>query len=444
MSKKSTMRGTTFHRGEHGYEHARRAALWNARTPERYPDVIVQANTDDDVVDAVRIARRDNLRIAVRSGGHSWAGNHVRDGGMLLDVSRLDTVAIDRSSMRAVVGPGCAGSDLAARLAREKLFFPVGHCAGVCVGGYLLQGGFGWNGRALGPACMSVLSIDYVDAEGTIRHASERDNPDMLWAARGAGPGFFGVVLRFHLRLHPLPSYIGTRLASYGGDRLDDVFRWAHAIGPEVPSSVELMVLMSWKTPFVRGLGFQIVAPVFEDDRRKARLATAFLDSRPRGAALSLPLLPIPLPMQIRTVMKHYPTGWRYGVDNMWTHAPIDELLPGLRKIAATTPPAPSHMLWMNWAPPPDRPSMSFSMEDSIYVALYGVWRDAADDEIHGAWATDRMRELAPLATGIQLADENLGRRPARFVADANLSRLDELRRRHDPGGRFHPWMGRP
>ena len=71
---------------------------------------------------------------------------------------------------------------------------------------------------------------------------------------------------------------------------------------------------------------------------------------------------------------------------------------------------------------------MAYSVEDDTYIALYAVWEDPADDEANVAWATERMREMEPLASGIQLADENLGRRPARFVSDENLARLDELR----------------
>ena len=87
---------------------------------------------------------------------------------------------------------------------------------------------------------------------------------------------------------------------------------------------------------------------------------------------------------------------------------------------------------------------MAYSVEDDTYIALYAVWRGPGADEANVAWATDRMREMEHLASGIQLADENLGRRPARFVGDAQLRRLDELRAKRDPDGRFHPWMGRP
>lgn len=437
-------RGGTFVRGELGYEAARRAAAWNARLPDRYPDVIVQANDADDVVRAVRRAHREGLRVGVRSGGHSWAANHVRDGGMLLDVSRLRDVTIDEASLRATVGPGRAGHELAGMLADRGLFFPAGHCRGVCVGGYLLQGGFGWHGRTLGPACMSVVGIDYVDAEGTLRTATEDENAEMLWAARGAGPGFFGVVVRFHLRLHRRPRVVAVRFAAFAGDAWEDAFRWAHRVGPDVPPSIELMLLVSRDVPLVRGPGILVVAPVFEDDWGAARRAASFVDGRPRSARFATPLLPTKLSWLYGGVMQHYPDHHRYAVDNMWTHASIDELLPGLGRIVETLPPAPSHALWMNWAPRGERPDMAYSVEDETYLALYGVWKDPMDDGRIGPWAETRLREMAHLSSGCQLADENLARRPQRFVSDASMARLDALRAKHDGAGRFHPWMGRP
>src|SRR5690349_10444844 len=103
-----------FVRGAEGYENARRAAVWNGLLPERFPDVIVQAENADDVASAIRYAAGSGYRVGVRSGGHSWAGSHLRDGGLLLDVSRLDHCDVDADRMVAVVGPGKVGSVLAA------------------------------------------------------------------------------------------------------------------------------------------------------------------------------------------------------------------------------------------------------------------------------------------------------------------------------------------
>jgi hypothetical protein len=128
----------------------------------------------------------------------------------------------------------------------------------------------------------------------------------------------------------------------------------------------------------------------------------------------------------------------------MWTSARVETLLPGLHDIADTLPPEPSHAMWMNWGPPPPRPDRAYSVEDDVYIALYASWPDAADDARYASWPAERMRAMEHAASGIQLADENLALRPARFVSEVNLRRLDELRAKYDPEGLFHPWMGRP
>jgi FAD/FMN-containing dehydrogenase len=435
--------GRLLRRGDSGYEEARRATVWNARTPGRFPDLVVQAESDQDVVAAIRLARAGGMKLGIRSGGHSWAGNHVRDGGLLLDVSRLDSIEIDAEAMTAVVGPGCRGNEVLAALAEHDLFFPAGHCPGVALGGYLLQGGFGWNGRVHGPACMSVEAIDVVTAASELVRADASRHPDLFWAARGAGPGFFGTVVRFHLRLYPCPRHVANGVLLFAIDQLEHVFRWAHEVGPRVPREVELMVVVHRDLEGEPEVA--VTAPALVDNAEEAAAALAFLEQCPlrERAKLAVPNVPVTLPDLYAAVQHSYPDGYRYAVDNMWTHAPVEELLPGLRRIAETLPGAPSHMLWMHWGASPARPEMAYSVEDETYIALYGVWDDPAEDEANLAWPCERMREMESLASGIQLADENLGRRPARFASDANMARLDEVRAAYDSDGLFHLWMGR-
>ena len=151
--------GRVLRRGEEGYEHLRRGAVWHAGVPERYPEVIVLATSEGDVVAAVRLAIRLDLKVAVRSGGHSWSGSHLRNGSLLIDMSNLRRVEIDAGSMTATVQPGVRGSEVLSMLREQDLFFPVGHNYAVGIGGYLLQGGFGWAGSAgrvattVRPAC---------------------------------------------------------------------------------------------------------------------------------------------------------------------------------------------------------------------------------------------------------------------------------------------------
>jgi FAD/FMN-containing dehydrogenase len=434
-------------RGDDGYEQVRCATPGNNRVPGRYPDVIVKAATEADVVEAVKMAAREELTVAVRSGGHSFAVDSLRDGGMMLDVGGLDEVSVDRQAMTATAGPGRRGNELCLQLDEAGLFFPSGHCIGVALGGYLLQGGYGWNSRALGLACESVTGVDVVTADGETVHADRDHNSDLYWAARGAGPGFPGIVTRFHLRLHPKAGEFGMTLTVFPMEVFDEVYTWAREVCPEVDRRVEMQLLLGadYQVLGVDGTAIALSSAVFAESAEAGREAASIEASCPvlDRALLTLGYNSMSLAQAYELVMLSNPADGRRAVDNMWTSAPAEALLPGLRRVAETMPPPPSHLLWLNWGPAAERPDMAYSVEDHVYLALYGGWTEASDDHLYEGWATSIARELEPLASGIQLADENLGRRPARFMTDANMARLDQVRARWDPDGRFHSWMGR-
>jgi FAD/FMN-containing dehydrogenase len=434
-------------RGEDGYEEARRGPARNGRIPDRFPEVVVQADDTDDVQEAVRMAAREDLRIAIRSGGHSFSVSAIRDGGMLLDVGRLDEVSVDADGLTAEVGPGRRGNEMCTQLEDVGLFFPGGHCKGVALGGYLLQGGYGWNSRALGLACESVLAVEVVTADGELVHADEDHDPDLYWAARGAGPGFFGVVTKFHLRLYPKPGEFGASNYIFPIEVMDELYTWARQVCPEVDRRVEMQLLLGsdFDVLGVEGPAVLLSSAVFADSEEEARQAIAIERTCP---VLDRAIVPMGygsarLADMYELVMLAYPDGARRAVDNMWTSAPAEQLVPMGRTIADSMPPPPSHLLWLNWGLPVSRPDMAYSVEDEVYLALYGGWTDEADDERYAPWAVSHMRQFEHLSSGIQLADENLGERPARFATDANMARLDAIRAAYDPDGRFHSWLGR-
>lgn len=431
-------------RGDPEYEEARRATCRNRHLPDRYPEVIVQATTEAEVIAAIRMAAANGWKVGVRSGGHSWSCNHVREGGMLLDISRLNQLTIDASGMVATAGPGCRSNELDDLLAERDLFFPVGHCQGVGLGGYLLQGGFGWNSRALGMACESVLAIDYVDGDGELRHASPEENADIYWAARGSGPGFFGVVTRFHLRLYRRPRVIGARLGIYPIDTFEEILRWTHRVGPDVSTTVELMFVVSRRLPNTGEPGLLLIVAIFADSVEQAERELSFLESRPEGAHDFTPFEQMPLQTLTAETMSNYPVDHFHVVDNMWTHASADELLPGLNRILESLPEPPAHFIWMNWSPKLTRPDMAYSLEDETYIAMYGLWQDPADEMTATNWVLTGIADLSPLSTGIQLADENLARRSAPFMAGAHRERLEVIRGEKDPAGRFHTYGDAP
>lgn len=432
-----------FHRGAAGYEQARREAVWNALVPERFPDMIVQAHDTDDVIAALRCARANGHRVGVCSGGRSWTASHLRDGGLLLDVGRLDHCSVDTNTMTARVGPGKSASAFALELDSQQLFFPAGHCAGIRLGGFLLQGGYGWNSKVVGLACESVLGLEVVTADGDQVYCDDDNHPDLYWAARGSGPGFFGVVTSFTLRLYPRPPVWGTCLYMYPIVVADEVFTWARSVETDDRVELQLITCRSFPGAGLDHGGITVASPVFADSEEEAIKALAPLATCPVAdqAIVKLPYAPTNLANWYSAVMTNYPERHRYVADSMFTSASAEELLPGIRKIIETMPPHPSQFVFTGWKPSSERTEMVYGLEDEIYLALYTAWRDPADDERYSNWAASNMAAMSHLSTGIALADENLARRPAKFITDSNMTRLEEMRSTYDRNGLFHSWM---
>jgi hypothetical protein len=433
--------------GDDGYEPARLSAIWNGYKPPRYPEAIVLARSTEDVVQAVRYASEHGLRVKARSGGHSWTASSVRDGALLVDLSQMQGIEFDPETGIAIVEPGVRGRELNGRLAEHDLFFPSGHCPTVGLGGYLLQGGWGWLSRVIGPACMSIVAVDVVTAAGELIHADARENADWLWAARGSGSGYFGIVTRFHLRCHPRPAAIWEARHIYPMALRDEVLRWALEDEPSFPDELEFAILIT--TPrgpseeIVEGpAALVIMASVMCDDDAAAQAALARLDTCPVRDQAQVVMDATP-----RSFVELYdgpvgvePEGFRWSADGMWTDAGPDQLLPAIGGLLDSIPSPASHVFWYAWREQ-DLPDAAISVQGSLYLAAFGGWTDPTQDTAMLAWPAEQMRRLEPLSHGIQLADENLHARPARFLSAVNETRLAALRAEHDPDGRFLSYL---
>ena len=127
------------------YEQARVGRVFNHRRPDRYPHGVVEATSVKDVVGAVKLARQMKLRVSVRSGGHSWAAWSVRDNALLVDLGKLKCLQLDEANSILKASPSTTGRVLNGYLAAKGKMFAGGHCPDVGIGGFLLQGGMGWN-----------------------------------------------------------------------------------------------------------------------------------------------------------------------------------------------------------------------------------------------------------------------------------------------------------
>lgn len=441
-------------RDDGDYENTWSGELWNGLKPERYPEVIVRAASERDVPVAIKLARSRGLRVAVRAGGHSWCGSPLRDGGMLLDLSRLRRSEIDTATATATVQPGVIGRELAAELTRHGLAFPTGHCGSVALGGYLLSGGLGWNSGLWGPASASVDGIEAVTADGEVVRCDEEENPDLFWAARGAGPGFFAVVTSFRLRLYRSPAAISTTSYTFPLAALEPASRWASEIGRRLPPNVELALVLATADP--------ALAAVAPKPKVITVGATAFADS-PRSASQALeplavcPLTEQPLSRQrdeptsldalYRAAADVWPEGHRYAADTLWSAADYGTLLAKLGD-ALTDAPSDKSLVLAPIAPVSQEKdlmrNMAFSVLGQSYAVPYAVWEDPAQDDVNLRWLQDAVRAVEPLGTGHYIAEADLTARPdraERSYTPADWERLRKLRAHYDPEGRFHTYL---
>jgi FAD/FMN-containing dehydrogenase len=240
------VQGKVISREDSNYEIWRQSMHWHRSKPDRYPDMIVQAQSVDDVLAAVKYAAKNKYKIAVKSGGHNSTGAALRDGGMLLDIAPLNEIKIDTANQIASIQPGVKSIQLVTEAQSQGLSFPVPHCPSVGLSGFVMGGGIGWNySHTGGMSCFSIDSAQVVTAEGKLVTASANENSDLLWAIRGAGPGFFGVVTRLNLRLYPLPKAIHASSYILSLDDLGIVTKSMDDLVNKKDNKVELLALLA-------------------------------------------------------------------------------------------------------------------------------------------------------------------------------------------------------
>jgi FAD/FMN-containing dehydrogenase len=197
---RSRLRGSLLMPDDPDYDSARQ--VWNGAI-DRRPTYIIRCADAEDVSHAVRTAADNGLTLTIRGGGHNVAGRSISDGKVLLDLSRLRQVSVNRESRIATVQGGALWRDVDAATAAEGLATTGGLISSTGVGGFTLGGGAGWLMRKHGLACDNVRSVGVVLADGRFVRAGAGEHADLYWGLRGGGGGL-GVVTSFEFALHPL------------------------------------------------------------------------------------------------------------------------------------------------------------------------------------------------------------------------------------------------
>ncbi|MFI5777319.1 FAD-binding oxidoreductase [Nocardia sp. NPDC051570] len=190
--------------------------IFNTRFDSETPAAVVQVATVEDVAAAMSFAGANNLTVAARSGGHSYAGVSSATGAMIIDLRQLGGVSYQDGE--AVVGPGQTLYQVYAELDRFGQTIPTGMCPDVGVAGLTLGGGIGFESRRYGVTCDRLAAATMVLPDGTVTEVSDTSRPDLFWGIRGGGP-LFGVVTSFTYRTCPAESKDVVRL-TFPGDKV--------------------------------------------------------------------------------------------------------------------------------------------------------------------------------------------------------------------------------
>jgi FAD/FMN-containing dehydrogenase len=415
--------------GSPGYEAAR--SVWNDMIDHR-PTMIVRCASVADVVSAVRTARERDLEIGVRCGGHNIAGLAVPDGGLMIDLTRMDRVTVDPVARRARVHGGAMLGAVDRATQQFGLATTAGNVSHTGVGGLTLGGGMGWLARRHGLACDNVVACTVVTADGEVVRASADEHPELFWGLRGGG-GNFGVVVEFEFRLH----HVGTRALvadlTFPLDRAARALRGWRDLADDAPREATLTAGISGDTvtlgyvwvgdtatgrallPALRGIGH----PVDEVVSELSYLTLQTRDDDVEGHSFR------------RYWKGHYLPALSDGAISALLHRdPADAMLPDL-----------SLQAYGGAISDVEDGATAFSHRRTRFEFTASArWTDSGEDARRMGAARTAAAKLDPFASGAYvnaLSDEGAAG-VRRAYSDAQRTRLTAVKDVYDPANVFH------
>ena len=440
---RAAVKGQIFTPGDDGYAEA--AAVWNGAHDDHQPAVVVHCTGAADVIAAVGFARSTGLTIAVRGGGHSVAGFSTCDDGMVIDLSPMSAVRVDPVAMRATVGGGAVWADVDHETQAHGLATTGGLISTTGVAGFTLGGGIGWIMRKYGLACDNLAAADVVTADGRLLHASESENPDLLWGLRGGG-GNFGIVTQFELDLHPLGPTVYAGPIFYPADAAPDLLRALRDWAPGAPDDVTALVSLATAPPL----------PVIPEEWHGKKVAIFIAVSTgpvDEGAGLvaairqvAEPIADLLGPMPYQMIQTLLDPLWPKGIHAYFKATNLarldDDLVDRLceQHLAAPGPQCEVHVHQMGGAVARVDDDATAFAERSMPFVLNAVtgWQDPDGAAAHRDWA----RAVIEAAS-----DASTGRAYVNFLGDPDeartsygkdtYDRLVSLKNRYDPTNVF-------
>lgn len=442
---RTAMTGAVLVPGDAGYDEAR--SLWNGEIDHR-PAVVARCTSAADVMAALECGRRTGLEIGVRGGGHGYAGAAAPDGGLMIDLSGMNTVSVDPVARRARVGGGATLADLDAATQEHGLAVTGGTVSHTGVGGLTLGGGFGWLARQFGLSCDNVVSVEIVLADGRCVRADAANHPDLHWAVRGGG-GNFGVVTEFEFALHEVGPIVHVGMLLYELDRGEEVTRLARDVMTSLPRQFGAAIagINAPPAPFVPPEHH--FAPVV------GALVVGFGTAEEHARAIepllaASPLVEMIAPMPYVAVQQMLDEGGPWGVHSYGKALYVDELPDEaldtyVRQVRAKRSPMSQMLLFRLGGAysdvTDDNTAFGGRRSAGWAVVIDAFGADAAmlapdRDWVRASW--DRMRSFA--ASGAEYVNLMVEYDESRIRATygAKYDRLAEIKGRYDPENLFH------
>lgn len=420
------------------YERARVGRVFNHRRPSRFPIAVVEVTEEDHVVEAVKLARDNQARVSIRSGGHSWAAWSVRDNAVLIDFGKYKFIDWNEETKIVSVSPSTTGRELNGFLREKGMLFPGGHCPDVGLGGFLLQGGMGWVCRSWGWACGNIDAIDVVTADGSKLRCNEKENADLFWAARGAGPGFPAVVTRYHLRPRPLPTHLRSSGFIYPKEKFKTVLNWVKSAAETFDEDTEIVCVGLYHPDYSESVVLVSFTSFKWSDAAAIEASRPAEASAPDGYLQKWFNRPTSLEQEYCAQAMANPAGHRWCCDNAYIDNEADTA-EVLEDAFTTLPNRKTFALWFSMAPVSRRPlpDMAVSMQSDHYFALYTLWEDERDDDLYQSWVKSIMAKVGQSSVGQYLGDSDFQVRNTKYWADDQGAKLMNIRRKWDSEGRI-------
>jgi hypothetical protein len=415
-----------------GYEKARR--VWNHAVDLR-PAIIARCAGPDDVRHAVEFAREQNLLVAIRSGGHSFAGHGTCDDGIVIDLSMMKRIEIDPHREWVRLQGGVLAGELDLVTGAFSMAVPLGSCPSVGVTGYALGGGESALTPKLGFACDNITRVEIITADGNVVCADANENRDLFWAVCG-GSGNFGVVTSLDFRLHRVGTVLAGHL-KYPIRHAPDVLRFLDQYAPTIPDELFLLAAV---LPFP-GERMLDIAVVWNGDEKE-------------GERVLHPLRTFMKPFEDSIKSKKYLDQQQEGSDS-----PSDgdysscrrgghlarlgaEVIDVIAEFASSAPSESSGITMMYWhgpwsAQPHDNAFGFRRVGFEYWVHSYWQHDGAREDSIR--WVQDFFAALEPHSSGAVYVNdlENEGDARAQAAYGENYARLAAIKRKYDPTNFF-------